>query len=134
MCEDEHRLTSENQLDRGVITLNGQEVMVEQFRMGMTGILFMAPDGRSGFASKDAGSWTWSLFQSQEEKSLSQTFSCLLNVEFAADALTFQTFGKTNDFFFSFHCHWRLPILLRQPLRLIPIRKLRRPINVNMPI
>ena len=58
-CEDEKRLTQENALDRQVIGLNGQEMLVDIMRLGMVALYFKTDDGRVGRAVKSGDAWTW---------------------------------------------------------------------------
>lgn len=57
--EDERRLARENSLDRQVIVLDGQELLVQVARLGQVALLFQAEDGRCGWAARGAGGWTW---------------------------------------------------------------------------
>lgn len=66
--EDERRLARENALDRQVITLDGQERMVEVARLGMVAIFFRTEDGRVGWAEARDGAWTWTAAASAEDQ------------------------------------------------------------------
>jgi len=57
--EDELRLTRENALDRQVITLDGEELLVEVARAGMLAMYFRTEDGRIGHAVRSGTDWTW---------------------------------------------------------------------------
>lgn len=57
--EDELRLTRENGIYPQTITLGRDELLVDVARLGMVAIYFRASDGRVGFATHDAGAWSW---------------------------------------------------------------------------
>ncbi len=59
LAEDERRLGRENALDRQVIALDGDEVLVEVARVGRLGLYFRAPDGSVGQARASSAGWTW---------------------------------------------------------------------------
>ena len=58
-AEDERRLTRENALSRQVITLDGEEVLVDVARVGMVALYWRAPDGSVGQARGGGDAWTW---------------------------------------------------------------------------
>lgn len=57
--EDELRLTRENALDRQVIELDDEEVLVDVARVGMVALFFRTSDGRFGRAVRSGDGWTW---------------------------------------------------------------------------
>lgn len=59
LVEDELRLTRENGLYKQVITLDGQEMLVEVARLGMVGMYFRADDGRVGQVRLTGEDWEW---------------------------------------------------------------------------
>ena len=68
LSEDELRLTKENGLDKQVIVLDGQEMLVQVARIGMVALYFQTEDGRMGFAQKSGGAWTWVMVTKTEEQ------------------------------------------------------------------
>ncbi|MEL6345332.1 MAG: DUF3450 family protein [Myxococcota bacterium] len=61
--QDERRLTRENALDRQVIPLNGEDILVDVARLGMIAMYFKTPDETYGMAlpSSDGNGWTWTM-------------------------------------------------------------------------
>lgn len=69
LAEDELRLTKENGLDKQVITLDGEELLVRVARLGMVALYFQTEDGRVGKAVRGAdGSWSWLTLSGAEEQ------------------------------------------------------------------
>ncbi len=58
-AEDERRLTRENALDRQVVSLGGEEVLVDIVRVGMIALYWRAPDGTVGRARSEGDAWTY---------------------------------------------------------------------------
>lgn len=65
--EDELRLSKENALDRQVIELDGQEVLVDVARLGMVALYWRTDDGRLGKAEKTASGWAWVEYTDQAD-------------------------------------------------------------------
>lgn len=61
LVEDELRLGRENGLYRQVITLDGEEVLVDIARLGMVAAYFRTDDGRFGHVVRDGDAWVWRL-------------------------------------------------------------------------
>lgn len=62
LVEDERRLAREHALDRQVVTLDGQEVLVRVARLGMVALLWAADDGRVGWAERGPdGAWRYAV-------------------------------------------------------------------------
>lgn len=59
LVEDELRLTRENIMDRQVVALDGEEVLVDVARIGMVALFFRTEDGRYGRAVPAADGWVW---------------------------------------------------------------------------
>lgn len=59
-AEDERRLTRENNLDRQVVALGGEEVLVDVLRIGMVAMYWRAPDGTVGHTSREGSNWAYS--------------------------------------------------------------------------
>ncbi|MFT5587226.1 MAG: TolA-binding protein [Cognaticolwellia sp.] len=57
--EDELRLSKENAIDRQVITLDGEEVLVDVARLGMVAMYYKTESGQVGWAVREAGAWEW---------------------------------------------------------------------------
>lgn len=57
--EDELRLGRENALDRQIIALDGQEVLVDVARIGLVALFFRTPDGAVGWAERRGDTWTF---------------------------------------------------------------------------
>lgn len=68
MVEDERRLARENALDRQVIELDGQEMLVEVARIGAVAILFQTSDGRVGWAEGGPGAWRWVIAENEAQR------------------------------------------------------------------
>lgn len=66
-AEDERRLTRESALDRQVIPLNGEDVLVDVARLGMIAMYFKTPDGEFGMATPNNGSWSWTILTNAED-------------------------------------------------------------------
>lgn len=79
LAEDELRLTKENGLDKQVITLEGEELLVQVARLGMVALYFRTEDGRVGRAARGAdGAWTWVTLEGAEEQAqLADLFDAL---------------------------------------------------------
>lgn len=60
--EDELRLSRESALDRQVISLQGDDHLVEVARVGMIALYFRADDGRVGRAVRTDGAWTYEVY------------------------------------------------------------------------
>lgn len=58
-AEDERRLTRENALDRQVVTLAGEEVLVDVARIGMVAMYWRSPDGQVGRAVRSGADWRY---------------------------------------------------------------------------
>lgn len=58
-AEDERRLTRENTLARQVISLSGEETLVDVARVGMIAMYYRTPEGTYGQAVPDGDGWTW---------------------------------------------------------------------------
>lgn len=56
-AEDELRLTQENALDRQLVRIDGDEVLVEVAHLGMTSLYFRTEDERVGVARRDGEGW-----------------------------------------------------------------------------
>lgn len=62
LVEDERRLAREHAIDRQVVVLDGQEVLVRVARLGMVALLFSAEDGRVGWAERGSdGAWGYAV-------------------------------------------------------------------------
>ena len=59
LVEDELRLTSENALDREVLDIEGEAVLVDIARLGMLTLYYRTPDGSFGRLSPNSGGWNW---------------------------------------------------------------------------
>ena len=68
LLDDENRLSSENQLDRQLIELNGERLMVDTMRIGMIAIFFKTADNRYGYLQKTNGKWLWILTEDEQQK------------------------------------------------------------------
>ena len=66
-AEDERRLTRENALDRQVIPLEGEEVLVDVARVGMVALYFHTPSGAYGQARREGDGWRWVLLTSEAD-------------------------------------------------------------------
>ncbi|MCB9765529.1 MAG: DUF3450 family protein [Alphaproteobacteria bacterium] len=67
--EDELRLARENAIDRQVITLDGEETLVDVARLGMVALYFRADDGRVGRAvPQGEGRWAWQAYTSEDDQ------------------------------------------------------------------
>lgn len=62
--EDELALQKENGIDRQVITLEGEEVLVDVVRLGMVALYFRTEDGQTGWWSNGA----WKRASTREER------------------------------------------------------------------
>jgi hypothetical protein len=58
-AEDERRLSRENALDRQVISLGGEEMLVDVARVGMIAMYYRRPDGGYGQAVPGDDGWRW---------------------------------------------------------------------------
>ncbi len=61
--EDELRLTRENALDRQVIQLDGEDLLVDVARVGMMAIYFRTEAGSVGHAVDAQGTWRWQAYE-----------------------------------------------------------------------
>jgi outer membrane murein-binding lipoprotein Lpp len=68
LVEDELRLTRENGLYRQVVTLEGEEMLVEVARLGMVGMYFRADDGRVGHVRRAEDGWEWVELESERDR------------------------------------------------------------------
>ena len=66
-CEDEKRLARENALDRQVVELDGESMLVDVARLGMVALFFKTDAGEVGQAIKGAG-WSWERIEDAEER------------------------------------------------------------------
>ena len=57
--EDELRLSKENAIDRQVIALDGEEVLVDVARLGMVAMYYKTEAGQVGWAVREEGAWAW---------------------------------------------------------------------------
>ncbi len=57
--EDELRLGRENGVDRQIIDLDGEEILVDVARLGMVALFFRTADGSVGWVEPTDGGWTW---------------------------------------------------------------------------
>lgn len=57
--EDELRLSKENAIDRQVITLDGEEVLVDVARLGMVAMYYKTEAGQVGWAVREGDAWIW---------------------------------------------------------------------------
>lgn len=76
-AEDERRLARENTLDRQVIPLDGEQVLVDVARIGMVAMYWRAPDGRLGRAQAVAGGWRYPVFEAPEADAVDGLFEAL---------------------------------------------------------
>jgi hypothetical protein len=76
-AEDERRLSRENVLDRQVIPLDGQDVLVDVARVGMVAMYWRAPDGRIGRVRGVAGGWEYPTLSGADEEAVAALFDAL---------------------------------------------------------
>lgn len=78
MVEDERRLARENAIDRQVILLDGQEMLVEVARIGAVAVLFQTGDGRVGWAERGPEGWGWTVAGTEtQRRQVQQVFTDL---------------------------------------------------------
>ena len=78
-AEDERRLSRENVLDRQVISLDGEEVLVDVARLGMVAMYWRAPDGRVGQSRRSESGWTQQRLESAQAEQVEVLFDSLAN-------------------------------------------------------
>ena len=66
LVEDEQQLTKESSLDRDVVTIDGEELMVDILRLGSVGLFFRTGDGRVGSVSRTADGWIAKRLESED--------------------------------------------------------------------
>ena len=76
-AEDERRLTRENTLDRQVIVLDGEQVLVDVARIGMVALYWRAPDGRVGRAASVADGWDYRALEGGDADHVTALFDAL---------------------------------------------------------
>lgn len=76
-AEDERRLSRENVLDRQVIPLDGQDVLVDVARVGMVAMYWRSPDGRIGRVRAVAGGWEYPALSGTDAEAVSELFDAL---------------------------------------------------------
>lgn len=76
LLEDELRLTRENALDRQVIVLDEEEVLVETARLGMIALYWRAPDGRVGRA-RSGDPWTFEVLPEADKPAVQDLFDAM---------------------------------------------------------
>lgn len=67
LIEDELRLTRENIMDRQVVVLDGDEVLVDVGRVGMVMMFFRTEDDRVGRVSGQPGAWSYDVYTTSAE-------------------------------------------------------------------
>jgi hypothetical protein len=77
ILEDELRLGRENVVDRQVIDLNGEDVLVQVARLGMIAIYFQTEDGKAGMAIREADAWRWSSTSGAQQEQILELFDAL---------------------------------------------------------
>lgn len=77
LVEDEQRLARENALDRQVIPIDGEELLVDVGRIGMVALYWRAPDGRAGQALPRGGDWQWTAFEEADAAQVLELFDAL---------------------------------------------------------
>ena len=74
--EDERRLARSNGLDRQVIAVDGDELLVEVVRLGLVALYWRAPDSRVGLAAPGPdGAWTFRALQGAEAADVEALFA-----------------------------------------------------------
>lgn len=76
-AEDERRLSRENILDRQVIPLDGNDVLVDVARVGMVAMYWRAPDGRVGRAARTAEQWSYPVLGAGGASAVDSLFDAL---------------------------------------------------------
>jgi len=77
-AEDERRLSRENALGRQVISLGGEELLVDTARLGMVALYYRTPEGAFGQAVPVGDGWTWQpLTGAAEAEQVSALFDAL---------------------------------------------------------
>jgi hypothetical protein len=66
--EDELRLAGENGIYRQVVTVNGEEMLVDVARIGMVMIFYKTKDGQVGKAVNKGGRWTWTPLTAPDDR------------------------------------------------------------------
>jgi len=76
-AEDERRLARENALDRQVVHLGGEDVLVEVARVGMVALYWRAPDGRVGRAVSAPEGWEYRPVDGADAENVGALFDAL---------------------------------------------------------
>ena len=76
-AEDERRLTREVALDRQVVDLGDEQVLVDVARVGMVALYWRAPDETVGRARRTDAGWTWEPMGGAEGEQVEDFFSAL---------------------------------------------------------
>lgn len=66
--EDELRLSKENAIDRQVINLGEEEVLVDVARLGMVAMYYKTESGEVGWAVREGSAWTWQRCENTAEQ------------------------------------------------------------------
>ncbi|MFK7931531.1 MAG: DUF3450 family protein [Myxococcota bacterium] len=77
LLEDELRLTRENIMDRQVLTVEGDEVLVDVARIGMVMMYFRTSDARVGVLRGASGGWTTELLSGTDAAQVESLFGAL---------------------------------------------------------
>ena len=67
LVEDEQQLTKESNLDRDIITVDGEDIMADILRLGSVGLFFRTGDGRVGSVARTSNGWTATYLDGQDD-------------------------------------------------------------------